>query len=98
MVSVPHGYADIDTIVSDLGAAGFRCVSSESVTLAGQAASVADVARGYCTGTPLRGDIEARGDLEATIAVVTEEMEARLGSGRVTGRMTANVIEARPTP
>ncbi|MEY2420674.1 MAG: hypothetical protein QOI95_741 [Acidimicrobiaceae bacterium] len=96
MVSVPHGYADLDVVVADVAAAGFRCVVAESVTLDGRAASAADVATGYCTGTPLRAEIEARGDLAATTAIVAQEMEARLGAGSVTGHMTAHVVEAVP--
>jgi SAM-dependent methyltransferase len=98
MVSVPHGYADLDIAVADLRAGGLECVSVEPVTLEGHAASAADVAAGYCTGTPLRTAIEARGDLAATTAIVANEMEARLGTGAVRGRMTAHVIEATPAP
>jgi SAM-dependent methyltransferase len=97
MVSVPHGYADLDIVVGDLRAGGFDCVAVESVTLEGRAASAADLAVGYCAGTPLRPAIEARGDLAATTAMVTIEMEARLGAGAVSGRMTAHVFEATPT-
>jgi SAM-dependent methyltransferase len=96
MVAVPHGYADVEVVVADLNAGGFRCTAAESVTLEGRAASAAEVAAGYCTGTPLRAEIEARGDLAATTAVVASEMEARLGAGAVTGRMTAHIVEAAP--
>jgi SAM-dependent methyltransferase len=94
MVNVPHGYADIDIVAADLRAAGLRCVSIEPVTLEGHAGSAADLAAGYCTGTPLRAEIEARGDLATTTAVVAREMEARLGNGPVSGTMTAHLIEA----
>ncbi len=96
MVSVPHGYADPDIVVADLVAGGLRCRDVETVTVEGRATSVGDVAAGYCTGTPLRAGIEARGDLDATIAIVAGEMKARLGAGTVTGRMTAHIIEATP--
>jgi len=96
MVSVPHGYADIDTVVADLRAGGLHCLAVESVTLEGRAASARGLATGYCAGTPLRGEIEARGDLAAFTAVVAEEMEARLGRGQVRGTMTAHVFEAIP--
>ena len=96
IVSVPHGYADVDVVVTDLHAGGLDCVAVESVTLEGRAASAADVAAGYCTGTPLRSEIEARGDLTVTTAIVAKEMEARLGAGTVTGWMSAHVIEATP--
>jgi SAM-dependent methyltransferase len=98
VVSIPHGYADLDIVVGDLRAGGLNCLTVESVTLEGHAASVADIAVGYCTGTPLRAAIEARGDLATTTAVVASEMETRLGAGAVTGKMTAHVIEATPAP
>jgi SAM-dependent methyltransferase len=97
MVSLPHGYADTDVIAADLRAGGLACATVESVTFEGHAASASDLALGYCTGTPLRSEIEARADLVSTTDVVAAEMEARLGSGAVTGNMTAHVIAATPT-
>jgi SAM-dependent methyltransferase len=94
--SVPYGYADIDAIVADVRAGGLEPATVESVALDGLAASAADVASGFCTGTPLRAGIEARGDLAEVTAIVTETVEARFGPGAVAGRMTAHVIEARP--
>jgi SAM-dependent methyltransferase len=96
MASVPHGYADPDAVATDLAAGGLRCTAFEPVTLEGRAASAADLATGYCTGTPLRAEIEARGDLAATTRVVAEAMEERLGTGPVRGQMTAYVFEATP--
>jgi SAM-dependent methyltransferase len=93
--SVPYAYADTDVVVSDLRAGGMDCVAVDSVTLQ-STATAADVARGFCAGTPLRAQIEARGDLEATTAAVAEHVAARLGTGPVTGRMAAYVIEATP--
>jgi SAM-dependent methyltransferase len=94
IVAVPHGYADRDRIAADLAGGGLTGRSLEKVTLEGRAASAADVAAGFCTGTPLRGEIEARGDLAQATAVVAAEMERRLGSGEVSGPMTAYVVEA----
>jgi SAM-dependent methyltransferase len=94
MVKMPHGCADPDALVADVRAGGFTTIALATITLEGQAPSAADIARGYCTGTPVQAEIEARGDLESTLAIVTREMEARLGSGAVTGRMTAYVFEA----
>jgi SAM-dependent methyltransferase len=94
MAAGPHGYADVAVVVADLRAAGFEDVVVESVTLDGHATSAADVAAGYCRGTPLRAEIEARADLARTTALVAREMEARLGSGPIRGTMTAKVFEA----
>jgi SAM-dependent methyltransferase len=95
--STPHGYADVDLIVADMIAGGLRCEAVESVTLEGHAASAADVAIGYCEGTPLRAEIEARGALATATAVVADELAKRLGPGAITGKMTAHVIEAVPS-
>jgi SAM-dependent methyltransferase len=95
IVAVPHGYSDLGQAVADLAAGGLEGVSIESVTLDGQSGSAADVAVGFCTGTPLRMAIEARGDLMASAAVVSDEMTTLLGGGPVTAKMTAYVIEAR---
>ena len=86
LLSVPHGYADLDVVVADLMEGGFEPVSAETVTLEGQAASAADLAAGYCNGTPLRAEIEARGDLAAATVIVADELERRLGK---TGRSRA---------
>ena len=94
MVSVVHGYADPDAIQADMSAAGLRCLSIESVELIGEAVSVADVAAGYCTGTPLRAALEARGDLTQLTNAVAQAMVTRLGAGPVDGSMAALVVEA----
>lgn len=95
IVTTPHGYADVVVVVADLTAGGLEQISSESVTLYGSARSAADIAEGYCTGTPLRMEIEARADLKVATAAVKHQMTARLGSGAVTAAMTAHVFEAR---
>jgi hypothetical protein len=97
MLSVPHGYADPDAVATDLVAGGLRCTAFERLTLEGRAASAADLASGYCTGTPLRAEIEARGDLATATRLVAKEMEERLGAGAVRGQMTAHIFEATPT-
>ena len=95
LAAVPHGYCGLGQIITDLAAGGLECVSIVSVTLGGHANSAADVAAGFCTGTPLRMAIEARGDLAACAAAIADHMTLRLGPGPVTAAMTAYVIEAR---
>lgn len=97
MTAVPHGYADLDLVVNDVRAAGFGAVSVRTVTLDGHAKSAADIAAGYCAGTPLRAAIESRTDLRSATAAIVQQMEARLGTSTVTGRMTAHVIEGSST-
>src|SRR5262249_28368990 len=74
LVAVPHGYCDLDQVAADLAAGGLECASATPVTLVGHAASAADVAAGFCTGTPLRAAIEARGDLAACTALLADQM------------------------
>ena len=93
VVAVPHGYADPAAAEADLVAAGFICEATQSVTLEG-VGSAADVATGFCTGTPLRAEIEARADLEETTEFIAERMTAQLGAGPVRGRMAAYVFQA----
>ncbi|MEW2400919.1 class I SAM-dependent methyltransferase [Streptomyces sp. NPDC046862] len=92
--TVPHGYADPAVVVTDLTAAGFAVEEEQELTLQGRAASTADLATGYLTGTPVRAAVEARGDGPTVRATVIEEMTARLGPGPVTAPMTAYVFRA----
>jgi SAM-dependent methyltransferase len=98
VATVPHGYFDLDQVAADLAASGMGDFSAEVVTLDGHADSAAEVAAGFCAGTPLRMEMAARSDLEAGTMVVAAEMTARLGDGPVTAPMTAYVVEARPSP
>ena len=95
LAEVPHGYADPDVVAGDLRAAGCDVDSIETVTLEGRAASASVVAEGFCTGTPLRGQIEARADLSVTTQTVGAAMTARLGEGPVSAPMSAYVVRAR---
>ena len=96
LTAVPHGYPDAGQVTADLAAGRLQRLAADTITLIGQASSAADVAAGFCTGTPLRMAIESRGDLAAAVAVISEEMTARLGAGPVSAAMAALVIEARP--
>jgi trans-aconitate methyltransferase len=96
LTKVPHGYADPEVVRGHLREAGYVVDLLETVTLEGHATSAADVATGFCTGTPLRGEILARGDLDATTRTVRTEMTALLGDGPVSARMSAHVVLAHP--
>jgi SAM-dependent methyltransferase len=95
LASIPHGY-DLDRVIADLERGGMRPESVDTVTLESRARSAADIAYGFCTGTPMRAGIEARGDLEATIEIVTQEIQRQLGRGPVTGTMSAHIVVATP--
>lgn len=90
--TVPHGYADPAVVAADLTAAGFAVAEEQELTLEGRAASAADVAVGFLTGTPVRAAVEERGAGPAVRAAVVAEATARLGEGPVTAPMTAYVF------
>jgi SAM-dependent methyltransferase len=94
LARVPHSYHDASRVKADLMAAGFGNIHVETVELECSARSVADLARGYCRGTPLRPEIEARGDLEATTRAVMTALQQQFGSGPVAGSMSALVVSA----
>ncbi|WP_330335058.1 class I SAM-dependent methyltransferase [Streptomyces sp. NBC_00536] len=92
LATVPHGYADPALVTADLMAAGFTVEEQRELTLEGRAASAADVATGFLTGSPVRAAVAERGGGSAERAVIIEEMTARLGPGPVTAPMTAYVF------
>ncbi|MFF7441893.1 class I SAM-dependent methyltransferase [Streptomyces sp. NPDC008122] len=92
--TIPHGYADPAVVAADLAAAGFAVEDDQELTLQGRAASTADLAAGYLTGTPVHAAVDERGDGPAVRTTVIEEMTARLGPGPVTAPMTAHVFRA----
>lgn len=94
LTAVPHGYCDPDAVARDVRAAGFSRVEVDGVVLEGTAESAAAVAVGFCTGTPLRAELSARGDLRELTSQVAAGVVARLGEGPVTGRMRALVVTA----
>lgn len=59
---IPFRYHDWDTIRADLLAAGFGDVGIETVELSSRATSARDVALGLVQGTPMRSEIEQRGE------------------------------------
>jgi SAM-dependent methyltransferase len=94
LARIPHGYADPATAAADLRAAGLTPDGRSTVVLTGHAESAAQLATGFCQGTPLRMAIEARGDLRQATEAVAALMTARLGPGPVAGPLTAHVIRA----
>ena len=94
---IPHGYFDEGRIRADLASAGFGMVSVEKVAHESPVAQARDAAVAYCQGTPLRMEIVKR-DPDG-LAAVTDFVEAalvkRFGTGPITGKIQALVVEAR---
>jgi SAM-dependent methyltransferase len=98
LAAIPHGYHDLGRVAADLASAGMSRITVETITLEGTAASAAEVAVGFGTGSPLRSELEARGNLDEFVALLADEMDRRLGPGPIAGRMTAHIFEATPGP
>ena len=96
LARTPHGYHDKEAILDDLRSAGFVDITVDTVTRRSVAPSCRDPAIGYCQGTPLRNEIEARDAsrlAEATEAAARRISE-RFGDGPVDGKIQAHVITA----
>jgi ubiquinone/menaquinone biosynthesis C-methylase UbiE len=96
LVRTPHGYYDKQAVVAEVRSAGFVNVAADTLTRRSVAPSCRDPAIGYCQGTPLRNEIEARDAnrlVEATEAAAGK-ISARFGNGPVDGMMQAHVITA----
>jgi SAM-dependent methyltransferase len=91
---VPHGYADPTRLRADVQAAGLTLADLDRVQLTGKAPSAAVLAEGYCLGTPLRFELQERGDLADLVPRVTKALTRRLGDGLIEGEMSAYVVRA----
>ncbi len=96
LARIPYGYNDVSTIQRDLQGGGFKTAKLTTVTAPSRAASPHVPAIGYCQGTPLRGEIEARkpnGLAEAT-DLASEAVAKRFGRVDLESKIQAHVIEA----
>jgi SAM-dependent methyltransferase len=91
-----HGNADNDVVDEDLTEAGFTDAIYTIVDLPYAAASARDAAMGYCLGTPLRLEIQARPLAEAghVTRAVTAALEKCFGTGPITTTMRAHIVSA----
>lgn len=96
LARTPHGYHDLELIRRDVEAAGFSGVTIDTREDQSRASSPRDAVIGYCQGSPLRNEIEARlpGGLEAATEHAARAIAARHGDGPVSAKMQAHVIEA----
>lgn len=95
----PHGHHDIDRIQADLFTAGFGdvIIIIDTLTMPSRSPSARDAATGFCQGSPMRGEIEARapGGLQDATDAVAAAFVARYGSGAIEAPMQAHVVTAR---
>jgi ubiquinone/menaquinone biosynthesis C-methylase UbiE len=96
LARTPHGYNDVRTITETLRRSGFSRVETETLAKRGKAPSARDPAIGFCQGTPLRNEIEARDKtwLEAATEAATQAIANRLGTGVIDSKIQAHVITA----
>jgi len=96
LARTPHGYHDPDVIRSDLDRAGFSEIAIEAVDHISRAPSPREPAVAFCQGTPMRGEIEARGapGLDAATDKAEQALAKRFGSGAIEGRIRALVVSA----
>jgi len=96
MARTPHGYHDAGRIRADVAAAGFSDIAIEVVAQRSRASSPKDPAIAFCQGTPMRGEIEARGTpgLEGATQQAAEALARRFGNGPIEGRIQALVVSA----
>ena len=96
LARTPHGYHDTDVIRRDVEAAGFKQIEVETIAHRSRAPSHRDPAVGFCQGTPLRNEIEARdaSRLSEATEAAASALAARFGTGAIEGKIQAHVITA----
>ena len=93
----PHGHHDLSKLCGDLAAVDFREITAVTVTLPAGRLGADELARGFCQGSPLRHEIEARdkGALGVVTAAVEQSLRTRFGDGPIETTIRAHVITAR---
>ena len=96
LARTPHGHSDQNVIVSELSAAGFSRVSIDTVTLPSRG-SHCDPAIGFCQGSPMRGEIEARAPrgLQKATDAVAAAVATEFGEGAIEAPMQALIVVAQ---
>jgi SAM-dependent methyltransferase len=95
LARIPHGYHAAELIAQDLASGGFvHAATFTTLAARSRAATPSAPAIGYCQGTPLRNEIEARdaARLGAATDVATTALERRFGPGPVDGKIQAHIV------
>jgi SAM-dependent methyltransferase len=95
LARTPHAYHDRPTIERDLADGGFTAAPQITTDAKRSRASSPEIpAIGFCQGTPLRDEIEARDAslLGQATALATEAIAQRFGRGAVDGKMQAHIV------
>jgi SAM-dependent methyltransferase len=95
LARTPYAYHDRPTIERDVASGGAtRAPGIETVAARSRAASPRDPAVGFCQGTPLRSEIEARDPsrLGEATDVATEAIAQRFGRGPVDAKIQAFIV------
>ncbi|OWV95583.1 SAM-dependent methyltransferase [Rhizobium sp. R72] len=90
----PHSYFDAEAILLELEQAGFQSVTFARVEKTARAPSARDAATGFCKGSPLRAEIDARQSKVDVVARVADTLEQVFGKGPIEGGMSAFVFTA----
>ena len=95
LARTPHGHGDRKVIRDELAQAGFRDVTIDTVTLPSRG-TPRDPAIGFCQGSPMRAEIEARdaAGLQKATDAVEAAVTAAFGSGKIEAPMQALVVTA----
>jgi SAM-dependent methyltransferase len=93
----PHGYWDRSLIAQDLARGGWTDPEIQTVPQRSRAAQALDPAIGYCQGSPMRAELEAKGPSALTQATdaAAAALAQRFGAQSLDGRIQAHVVVAR---
>lgn len=93
----PHGHGDTALTEREIREAGFSSVRIDTVDLIGRVESALGAATGFCQGTPLRNEIDARdpGRLAQITKDAARAIAASYGDGPIEAPLRAYVYDAR---
>lgn len=92
----PYGYHDRVAIAREVAAAGFKAPRVDTVALRAYASMPSLPAIGFCQGSPLRAEIEARDPrgLRAATDAATAALASKFGAANIEGKIQAHVVTA----